>query len=598
MAVLLEVLEVLVTQTKAYDLEYIDCLHPQNIRRYQADKICETKDKNEETPTDITYTILQIPIARKIKGFSCRITVSTYYYKCGAWGHLKTAAVPKILHPKDVSTSECETMIRNQNYYLTGNSNEYVLEFNEETFVSVTTVGELKEKNDAVGCRGEDVHIGSNLHHNVVVLKEFRILIQKEDFLLSEDIVEVISDHVRLPCSYSDMGCTTGRATYIWTQQNVHCNLEIIQNMKPSKVMNTYMVDHNIQCLINITGTATLSSCPMTLLKTDHPRIFLAETSEVISLPTIDPSEVDIALQGDIHLNYVSYQLEREVERQKKSTIEQICKEQRHIANEDMEPLKLENNQYGIRKGDVYFVFSCEVKTAKIAELSSCYMDIPIEQGKFVKRESKQLVLKSTKIPCSKNFPTIVKSTQGWLEILPHLKPRPAPLEELPQQDAKVQYEDFSHGGLYSQTELQEWQHQVTFPNYHKALLKSITYGTCLQDGHCQTTGNANIQTYDLNHLIPTLEKEFDIWSKFKNFLKQWGDLMAFICLVVLGVKLLSDLVLISITTLRAGPAAAVALIASLYLYNRTTYQRIMRRHQKKHRESEEPQEQVPLHNI
>ena len=114
------------------------------------------------------------------------------------------------------------------------------------------------------------------------------------------------------------------------------------------------MVDHNIQCLINITGTATLSSCPMTLLKTDHPRIFLAETSEVISLPTIDPSEVDIALQGDIHLNYVSYQLEREVERQKKSTIEQICKEQRHIANEDMEPLKLENNQFYIKLNKSY----------------------------------------------------------------------------------------------------------------------------------------------------------------------------------------------------------------------------------------------------
>ena len=53
MAVLLEVLEVLVTQTKAYDLEYIDCLHPQNIRRYQADKICETNNKIEETPTEL-----------------------------------------------------------------------------------------------------------------------------------------------------------------------------------------------------------------------------------------------------------------------------------------------------------------------------------------------------------------------------------------------------------------------------------------------------------------------------------------------------------------------------------------------------------------
>ena len=53
LAVLLEVLEVLVIQTRAYDLKYIDCLHPQNIRRYQADKICETNNKIEETPTEL-----------------------------------------------------------------------------------------------------------------------------------------------------------------------------------------------------------------------------------------------------------------------------------------------------------------------------------------------------------------------------------------------------------------------------------------------------------------------------------------------------------------------------------------------------------------
>jgi len=53
LAVLLEVLEVLVIQTKAYDLKYIDCLHPQNIRRYQADKICETNNKIKETPTEL-----------------------------------------------------------------------------------------------------------------------------------------------------------------------------------------------------------------------------------------------------------------------------------------------------------------------------------------------------------------------------------------------------------------------------------------------------------------------------------------------------------------------------------------------------------------
>jgi len=72
---------------------------------------------------------------------------------------------------------------------------------------------------------------------------------------------------------------------------------------------------------------------------------------------------------------------------------------------------------------------------------------------------------------------------------------------------------------------------------------------------------------------------------------------MAFTCLVIIGIKFVSDLVLISVTVFRAGPAAAAALIASLYLYNQSTYQRIMRKHNKKrNRDPEDQQERVPLH--
>ena len=141
-----------------------------------------------------------------------------------------------------------------------------------------------------------------------------------------------------------------------------------------------------------------------------------------------------------------------------------------------------------------------------------------------------------------------------------------------------------------------EWKHQLSFPSYHHALLKSISYGACVQEGLCPTAEDSDIQAYDLNHLIPTLQNELDLLAKFQNFLKVWGAFMAFTCLVIIGIKFVSDLVLISVTVFRAGPAAAAALIASLYLYNRSTYQRIMRKHNKKrNRDPEDHQERVPL---
>ena len=588
------VLVALVIPVRAYDIEYVDCLKPSSVKTYNSREMCPTTQTNEEIP-EKSYTILQQPTTRKIKGFSCKVQHSRYHYKCGAWGHLKTASVPQILHPVDITIQQCQTMANTRTYHIPGNPKAFNLELNREIFLQLETAGSLVETNNRVSCTGETVHIGTTMHDNVLILEEFRFLIQDEEFLLANDEVEAMTDHIKLPCKYQARGCTTGQSTYTWSPYNQPCDLEIIKTIKPSRTMNTYLVDHENQILINTTGRITLPSCPMELTKTDHPTIFLANTAETISLPTVEPNEVDLALQSAIHLNYVAYQLEQEFNRQDQSTRKRICTERR--LNDKMEPTELEDGNYGVRRGDIYYIFQCQTKTSKIREDPSCWEDIPIEGGNFVTPNTRQLILQSTRVPCSQNFPTVVKSLQGWIEILPHLKIRPTPLKNLPQGSLPIVHHDYSHGGLYSDQEMAEWKHQLSFPSYHHALLKSISYGAWVQEGLCPTAEDSDIQAYDLNHLIPTLQNELDLLGKFQNFLKVWGDFMAFTCLVIIGIKFVSDLVLISVTVFRAGPAAAAALIASLYLYNQSTYQRIMRKHNKKrNRDPEDQQERVPLH--
>lgn len=576
---------------KSYEINYVDCLHPKSVRTYSAHDLCPATELEPEVKAE-SYTILQQPTTRQIKGYSCKVRRSMYHFKCGAWGHLKLATVPQILHPLDITVEQCRTMINTRSYRLPGNPTAYRLELNKEVYLELTTKGELVEKDNVVSCTGETVHIGTSLHQNVVRLEEYRFIIQEETFLVSGNQMEAVTDHLSLPCPYTTQGCVTGDATYSWSRFNQVCNLEIVKTIEPRHVLNTYLVDHDRQLLINTTGQTTLPGCPMTLTKTDHPTLFLAKTPEVISLPTVMGNEIDLALQSSIHLNYVSYQLEREFDNQEATTKKRICEENR--LKEKSEPTPLKDGSYGTRRGDIYYIFDCQQKTAKIREDTTCWADIPIAEEGFVTPDSRQLVLQSTKIPCSKIFPTVIRTNKGWVEVLPHLKIRPEPLKQLPHSTQPVDHVDYSHGGLYSDQELKEWKHQISFPSYHKALLKSLSYGSCLHDGSCSTTENSDIKRYDLDTLIPNLQNELNIINRFKNFLKTWGDLMAFVCLVIIGIKFLTDLVLITVTTLRAGPAAAAALVASLYLYNRATYQRIMRRHQQKQEQVQ--QEQVPLH--
>ena len=583
-------LVVLIKQTNSYSISYVDCLSPTTVRRYQYSSMCPESSIDEEISLNQHLTILQKPIVRRIRGHSCQVKQTRFHFKCGAWGHLKMQAVPTILHTYDVSISSCRSMIHSSTFVAPGRSRPYHLKVNKIAYLEIVEKGSLEEKDQAVSCVGEPVHIGGTLHTNVVVLVEYRVLIREESYLISDESVEAEDDHLRLSCMYSRLGCQTGDATYTWDVDNHPCPLEIVRTIEPRQAMRTYLVDHGAQFLVNTTGTTKYHMCPFPLTQTDHPTIFLAETSQVIALPTVAPADVDTALQASIHLNYLGYQIERKFAHLKVETNRQICLDQNR-KEDSRDPIFIDNSTYGLRTGDVFLMFSCKQKVGKIRETDLCFQDIPILPEGFVTPRTRQLTPHSTVIPCSKTFPLIIEAQEAWIEITPKLKVRPAPLTASPPGTAPLEYTDYSHGGLYSDSELQDWYHQISFPSYHEALLKSISYGSCTQDGTC--SGSDNITPYDLNKLIPDLERKLNIWKQFTQFLHTNGDFMAFLCLAILGLKFLVDLIMISLTLMRAGPAAALAMCAQLYLYNKHTYHKIMRRHQQMRKPS--APEEMPL---
>jgi len=172
-----------------------------------------------------------------------------------------------------------------------------------------------------------------------------------------------------------------------------------------------------------------------------------------------------------------------------------------------------------------------------------------------------------------------VRANEGWLEVLPHLKVRPAPsLRD--NQKQKQTFESFDEGGIYTPRELQEWQHLHSFPSYQKALLTSLSYGSCANTGNCnlQPT-DTGISSYDLSRLVPEIEAEMNLWKRFKGWLRLYGDLLAFLALLIIGIKFCSDILVIALAMIQAGPAAAAALTGQIFLYNKSTYNRILRKH-------------------
>ncbi|MCP3665479.1 MAG: hypothetical protein GY696_23785 [Gammaproteobacteria bacterium] len=140
--------------------------------------------------------------------------------------------------------------------------------------------------------------------------------------------------------------------------------------------------------------------------------------------------------------------------------------------------------------------FDCEPRVSKIKEDENCYTDIPLVSGGFVSPLSKQWVNHSTHTPCSAHFPMTIKANEAWIEVTPLLRAGPL---ELDSEASKLNFTDYSHGGLYISSEIAEWMHTLTLQKYEKATLKSLAYGFCSSSGNCPPAADEGIQEYSID---------------------------------------------------------------------------------------------------
>ncbi|MCP3665481.1 MAG: hypothetical protein GY696_23795 [Gammaproteobacteria bacterium] len=105
---------------RSYSINYHSCVAPDHVRRYDRAKLCNYSSKNIEVQQQKTYSVLQLPTSHRIKDHRYHIKVSEYYFKCGAWGHLKLQTVPRILHNREVTQEACQRMVTHHEYTVTG----------------------------------------------------------------------------------------------------------------------------------------------------------------------------------------------------------------------------------------------------------------------------------------------------------------------------------------------------------------------------------------------------------------------------------------------------------------------------------------------
>ena len=565
-----------------YTIEAINCLSPSGVRRYQRTSLCAKKSKHPERRD---YTVLQRRTMFKMNGYSCDLTYSEWIYRCGAWSHLKLARTPRILHRETVSPQWCSQLVSRRKFKPDNTADSIPIELGRTNVMTVTVAGSVQEMADKVICHGEDVHYQNSLHSNTVLLREYHLLIRTETFSSDGKRMEAMNSHETLPCSSSDRQCITGDKTFIWNPATEGCSLQTVKVINAQETRTSYLVDEDQSVIFNKTANTKIPGCDVELIKTQFEDVMLTPGRQDQRFKRISREEV----RPDIEIRMAEEFNQYRREELRAEMLEARAK----LACQDVEmsqgqtPVRLSGNQYAMSSGDIIYVFTCNTQLMEIKEVEKCYQDIPLvaKDRWFADMNTRLIKKHSAEVPCSQHFPPTIRTTDGFVELSDHQKRVKDPPEFHQEEEDRTKHRDRSNSGFYTEKELMQWERMISLPTYQKALLSELSWGTCVNQEECGA--NAEVQQYDLTRLMPEVIKEMNIWNKIKKTIHEYGDELAFLVIVMVIIKLLTDIVLISLALLREGPGAALALIINLYISNSVKYRKIRDRNRKMKKQEE-----------
>ena len=577
------ILLILCVNVETYTIRYNDCTKPNKVTEYRTDSNCKNIPAVNQEKKEIQ--ILQEITDEKLKGYSCSIVTSRFTYYCGSFSHIKLAKVPEIEVNEDITPLKCHDLV-NSRKFRTRDGMSHPLTMNTEVLIKSVELGEVKDANNAVSCKGQTVNIGGELIDDILIITQTKVVIQEEDFILTGRNIEAVDDHLILECSPSSGGCRSNRKTYIWGKAKSDCPLKLIRQTT-MEVVGEYLIDRKEGVVIKkLAAKASPPGCPNGLLfTTEYSHVFITEDvdqrypvlGEEMSLPVYIKSKDDFLL----------YYLEEKIQQWGDQMGRNMCENKHTLRSEEGKVVRISTNNFSYQSGEVTYIFNCAIKEDQIASLPKCYTDIPIKSGGFVTPNSRIFKRYSKEMECNKHFPLKVHGVQSWVELTPEPKTIKTPNKMPLTKNEEITHLEVS-GGIYTEAEVRAWEMHLEQSGYHNQILHQITQGVCLNEGLCMERDHReDTMGYDLNLLRKPLGKLF--WfQELQDKIKAHTGVLCLCVLCIEAFKLIASLTAILLATTREGIAGLTALLWSCLCPLHSNWTRMRRRAERRRRNPDE----------
>ena len=465
-----------------------DCSDPLNLTISDASGRCAAAAAatSEETPV----YIVQHNDIKRYRGYKCKVTINTVQFICGLWSYEKHLSTSGGTLPYPVSGEKCEQMV-SSGKFRTGDRDKFNLQIPGFSTFRVQQAGYSGVKDGDETCQGVDTVRNGKLEKRLVEYAIYTVTISPEKFVsdtqASVTSMVAASTQETITCGATSGHCSGELHSYTWsTAPHAECQYSLVKRAMGVLSPTTFFSHEEALVFARHPALPPIAQCPgLELLPTQVPGIFLSIHQP--RLPTVSGADVRVSALVEALGAYVQDALEVHQGQLLEQAVRQHCLQAQQTGLQEAVPLG--QGQFGKRLGDVWQQYTCTAVTVPVREAEHCMSAIPVTHPSlgFLNFRTRVLQATASAEPCLEHFPVRVRTTTGWIRLLPAVAAEPAPRPA--QQAAHVLHHHADRPtGLYTEHELQEWQHLQSVPAFRRTVTADLAQGGCHEWGNCPLT--------------------------------------------------------------------------------------------------------------
>ncbi|KOC58986.1 General transcription factor II-I repeat domain-containing protein 2, partial [Habropoda laboriosa] len=294
--------------------------------------------------------------------------------------------------------------------------------------------------------------------------------------------------------------------TYWETAPHDYCkfqNYDVLFDGKATKIIPEDRTDPRVYSAVTgditfaLAKTGQLTLCGYTLIKTEHPKLFVLEVTVAgrsKANNSIPINNLDIFTHVNTKFVYVEKHIKTQIKSLYQNLMKQRCAMENqliqnaltliHVAPEDVATTITKKPGYlAVPSGEVLHIVKCIPVTCQMWRREECYNELPVlyrNESYFLTPKNRILTRHGTRRDCNDIMPPMYKIHGTLFRFLP--KPidsiPPIPLQSISK--SKWHYIDpynLASAGIYSTNDLNRLKEHIMFPVEKSSIINSMAQG-------------------------------------------------------------------------------------------------------------------------